>query len=68
MTNAEGYQKAILMLVIDEEGTVIAVQENGKELEYEEEPKEGPMDAGIFSIQSGSPCRWRKIRGKWRCI
>jgi hypothetical protein len=71
---AKGHEMAILTLVIDEFGTVIGVQENGLPLVYDQQsradrpPEKKDMDAGAFSIRSGSPCTWRKINGRWYCI
>jgi hypothetical protein len=72
MPDPEGFEKAIVTLVIDEKGTVIAAQENGWELVYGEkkvgELEKRRIDEGAFSIRSASPCTWRKRNGRWVCI
>lgn len=54
-----------ITVVIDEEGVIQAVTENGEPLNYD--PEEKRRIEGSGRIASENWCCWRKVRGDWRC-
>ena len=75
--------KATIKIWLDEDGKVTKVLENGKPLEYEDDPVDADYEThkhlriegsqlhsaipGTSTSATASSCCWKKVGGRWKC-